>query len=244
MEIKSSNQSIISSRIIDSKPRRKTYLFVIGALVLVQIISALYFIPNFYASITSDGEKISQLTVEVEDLNRQNQVIDNLDSQKVKRNFNDASLALPTEKKVSGIISSLTALASTSGIVVSQLELTPCKISTRSGALKVNVIRTADCQNVQLENGVNGVNLSMNLVANKNQLQEFIDKLYHVSPMLGVREFGYDSNQRGETASLAILLYFQPSVKMTGGAEKKVSGLTSEEENALKMLTSQLVILP
>ena len=244
METKSQKQPIISQQIISGKSKGKTLFILLGLVFIFEIATAIILLPRFWTKVIEERQQIAGLESETLELNRKLQVLDSLDGDQVALGLNNASLALPTEKKISGIVSSLTSLSSSSGTVVNRLELSPCKISTRSASLNVvKVINTTDCQNVKLDNGVSGIKLSMELLADSLRLQNLIAQLYHVSPMLGVETFEYGKNSNGETSSLTLLLYYQPSTVNLSKLDN-LKEISDGENEVLKSLNNQLVILP
>lgn len=243
MDSQLKNLPQINQTLSTSSLKQYTFYIVILAVVMVELVVGGYLTSQFWASISSSNATLTQLGSETQQAEQMADNLDQLDEGKLKSQLAAAAVALPTEKKVSGIISSLTSLASSSGVVVNQLELTPCNISTRSAVIKVQNVSKSDCENVQLQNGISGIPLTMQVIAEENQLQAFVQKLFKTSPMLGLRHLTYTYSAKGKVADLSLLLYFQPLVT-TQDKSDNLSPLSPKDEEVLSGLNQRIVILP
>jgi Tfp pilus assembly protein PilO len=217
------------------------YVF-LGLILAVEVISAIIILPSKIEQIMANGSKIANAESETAKFDRAVGVLESLNETRVETGLNESVQALPSEKKVSGIVSSLTSLASSSGVIVKFLELTPCGISTRSAAVRVSR-SSSSCENVKLLKNVSGIPLSMQVLAEESQLSDFVSRLHKVSPLLGIRSIDYSFGETVKTADIALLLFFQPVSQIKLGVDN-VSKISSSEESLLRELSDQVVILP
>lgn len=240
---------IISEQLVPTSGIRVYIFFIIlGVFVLAEILVGGFIGNGIVSRILTNASEMPQLTKDTIQLEQTLSVVDSLDSGKIGQELSRATTALPSEKKVSGIVSSLTSLASASGVVVNKLELTPCKISTRSARLKTPALPAqlevaSDCENVKLEKGVSGVPLTMQVLTSEAQLVDFVGKLHLVSPLLGVKNLEYTVSPKGKMSTISLLLFFQPSTADLTKTDK-LTPLSNEEENVVSGLSKQIVILP
>lgn len=217
--------------------------FILLGLVVVEVIGGVVWAFSMAGRINENKTKINSLKETKQRHEKALEVLENLDGGKINQSLQQTSQALPSEKKVSGIISSLTSLATSANVTVSVLELTPCSISTRSAVIKKPKEKLADCENVKLQNEVSGVPLTMQLVGEENDVLNFLRKIEHVSPTLGVRRFDYSFTAKGKVADLSVLLYFQPVAQDIFKLEK-ISNLTASQEQVIQSVSGRSVILP
>lgn len=163
--------------------------------------------------ITSRWEKIAFLRQGISDTNarvsEKQKVIatlSNIDANAVSASLTKANIILPSQKKTSGVIAGLSTLASSSGVVVKTLELSPGRISTISGESNSRTF-IEKFKNV----GVAAVPATVSLTSDIVALANFIHQVEKASQILGITSV--DSGAavgKGISVSLSILVYFQP----------------------------------
>ena len=171
-------------------------------------------------------------------------VLESLDQVKVRRDLATVVAALPNEKKVTGMVTGLTNLASASGVSVSSVELIPGKISTKSAGVSQTAIKANDLADVDVGGGVRGIPLSRVGSGNEPRFLDLVGKIARVSPLLGVRKLDFTVAGGVErSGQLTILVYFMP-VDTSRIDSSALAGLSLAEEESLRRLGSNFTITP
>lgn len=183
--------------------------FYVGAaiIVLVEGLLLVSVLPNLYKELREKMTLADSRSAEVASYGSALKMLSQLESSQVDGYLGKVLLALPDEKKTSGIISGMTALASTSGVVVTDLEFSPGAVASDSGQLEgVSVEKVVD-----KDLNIRAVPASLTISASIDSLIVFLEKLANASQLIGVSAVSYTSSTPGQLkATISVLMYYQP----------------------------------
>lgn len=183
------------------------YLGVV-TVILVEAILLVTFLPTLYASLRGKMATADARGKEVSSFAEALSMLGSLESSQVDGYLAKVLLALPDEKKTSGVISGMTALASSSGVVVTDLEFSPGVVATNSAGTKDD-----SPQEKVIDEALNvrAIPASLTIVATVDSLIDFLKKLATASQLIGVSAVSYSADRPGQIkATIAILIYYQP----------------------------------
>lgn len=204
------------------------YAFLI-ILVIVEIGAMIQFIPGLIKSINENNSKISQITETNKKLRQSEANLSQMNAASLKSDLAKASAALPTEKKISGLVTGLTTLASSSGVIVTALEFSPGAISTKSSQVKLT--------------GVQSIPANLSIAGGINSILDFFAKLYLVSQLTTVNGISFGSGTSGSSgATFPVVIYYQPA-NSNPIDYQKIELLTSEEQDIISKLTAKDVFV-
>src|SRR3989344_2419395 len=147
-------------------------------MILIQLLLAGVFLPKLWTRIRESQQRWQALVVEVRDLTKASEVLAGIDGDTLLGFKEKVLAALPAEKKVSGVVSGVSALASQSGVVVTSLEFSPGKISTTS-AINEAEIKQGDV-NVEIGH-VQAIPANLVVSGSTPAMLEYLRKLAEVS---------------------------------------------------------------
>lgn len=211
----------------------KQYVFYLGlgVVVLAEVFFAAVILPCWINSIGDDRSNLEKTTSEVTELIQTLDYLTQIDKPTLAALLLKANAALPDEKKTSGLVSGLSKLASSSGVLIKTLEFSPGLISTSSA---VPVVSPA---------GIKTIPAIMTVQADLNSLIVFLQKLDKASQLLGVSDLKYTANSSdGNKANLGLHIYYQPPSK-SAVLWKQSSPLTIQEQKSLDDLSSQDIFI-
>jgi hypothetical protein len=179
-----------------------------AAVIALQLILLVSVLPRYFSSLKEKMVTVEARQIEVSSYGKALKMLSSLDASQVDGYLNKVLLALPDEKKTSGIISGMTALASSSGVVVTGLEFSPGFVATNSG-------QTAETPGPEeiVEAGLNlrAIPASLTVTASVDSLINFLKKLSDASQLIGVMGVNYGSSGPDQVkATILIKIYYQP----------------------------------
>lgn len=193
---------------------------------------AVWFLPGRFETLAAKKEELAKNTAQAQELTATVRLLAEIDRDQLREDLNKALAAIPHEKKTSGLVTGLTTLASSSGIVVKGLEFSPGLISTPSA------LSSAPLETV-MASGVKTIPVAVTLIADRNQMASFLASLRQASQMLGVISVQFGSSQRDTSAvTLPMLIYYQPP-KESRPDPKQVKLLTTREREILDALPAE-----
>lgn len=196
-------------KLTGSGNRRMIYFYLgVAVVFLIEVFILITFLPPTYARLRGKMVMADTRGKEVSSYTNALSMLESLDSSGVDGYLAKVLLALPDEKKISGVISGMTALASSSGVVVTDLEFSPGIVATISAETKNN----APDEKVVDENlNVRMVPASLTIIASVDSLIDFLKKLSTASQLIGVSAVSYSVDRPGQVkATIAIAIYYQP----------------------------------
>lgn len=189
-----------------------------------------------WGEITSLQINKEQLSDEVTRLDKAITILTAIDQKQLAQDLASVNAALPGQKKTSGLVAGLSAVASASGVVVRELTFSPGRIATES----------SEVSNEQLAGSkVRVVTASLSVGSDLPRLGSFLSKLQSASQLLGVSSVGFTAGSAREPLStISLSVYYQPpSAGVIDWGE--VRPVSDKERQILASLSSKDVfILP
>lgn len=184
--------------------------FYVGAMIisLAELSLLLLLLPGLFLGFREKFDRFGIRQVEVNSYAESLKVLQSLNGPEVDEQLRKVLYALPDEKKTSGVVSGMTALASSSGVIVTSLEFSP-GIVEASAAGQVDEVR----QEIVVDEAKNikAIPASLSIVTNTDGLVSFLHNLSEASQLIGVTSVGYTSDSLDQVkATVAILIYYQP----------------------------------
>ncbi len=219
-----------------------------GIAVLIVFASSIVlysFIPSTWAEISQNSTLIQEETTKVSNMEKAVAVLNNVNSSQIGQNLIQAQLALPDEKRVTGLVSALTTLASSSGATVSQIDISFGKVSTSSGKTKPVTATNSFSQfeDTKLPNDVVGVPIILEVTGTSDQVLALIGKVQEALPLLDIRDMEYIVSDDKQSSKLSVLVYAQPGEVFNLSKVDKISPITYSEQNYLNILNTKTDIL-
>lgn len=220
------------------------YLFA-GAAALIIISEAIFliwFMPGRLEEVKANSSVISELEVSARSLEEAITVLDNTNTEKLSSDLALAEIALPSEKRVTGLVSGLTNLASSSGTAVKKIEIAFGKVSTESGKVVPGAL-VQEIKDVPLGSDVVGVPLTFEVEAEALPVLDLVGKIQEAMPLLGIKEVEYSVSGDKNSAGLSVLIYSQPGETFKKTKINKILPLTQKESDFLNQLKGKTNIL-
>lgn len=215
--------------------------YIVAALIIgVELIFAVLFFPSFWQRILAASETAATAAVDLKEKQTALAILSQTDEEKLQVGLGKALAALPEEKKISGLVTGLTTLASQSGIVVKGLEFAPGVISTRSAQLDRQKAAEPELgpglEEIVIGSGVKAIPVDVSLAGSLEQLADFLKNLTQTSQILGVTAVDYrQSSKAAPETTLSVLIYYQlpKENKINWNQVKPLSGLAIKIVEAL-----------
>lgn len=220
--------------------KKYNFYIAIFTVILVEILFAFLVLPSGVNTINDNRSKLKALNSEIANLTQIIDSLENMDTKNLNNDLQKASAALPDQKKTAGLVTGLTNLASTSGVLLKNLEFAPGLISTDAASLAI--LRNPGEDIIKGE-GIKAVNASMVVIADLNSLIDFLAKINKASQLLGVSSLHFGS-QTGDNkqASIEFYILYQPA-KKSSILLKQVTPLTESEKKVLESLSSKDIFI-
>lgn len=208
-----------------------------GTIILLELGFLVCFFPTTLDTIKTEQNKVSALTEENKKLAAAQTILGETNPKAIEDNLFRVTTALPNEKKISGLVTGLTGLASSSGVAVSSLEFSPGLIATAPSQLKSESQKT-----VSLPNNVLAVPTSLSVNTGLSSLISLLRSLNSISQLVSVRAVSVGTTGKGQTsAQFSVLVYYQP-VNNQPVDFKNVQALTPEDRATINSLSSKDVL--
>ncbi|MCL4397489.1 hypothetical protein M1403_00420 [Patescibacteria group bacterium] len=220
---------------LDLKKIRPYFFFIFLFVVFAAELGVLViFAPSLYSTILSARASLAAQTAEVNTLSDLVTALNQTDPANLAALQKKVTAALPDEKKTAGVVTGLTRLASSSGVVVNSLEFSPGLISTGSATAVV----TNTSGEIVLGGGVKAIPAQLTVTADVPAVSRFLADLAKSSQMIGVTSVEYTHSGPKTSTALGLLLYFQPP-KEGAVTPKQVQPLTSQEVGLAQSLPQE-----
>lgn len=178
------------------------FYLVAAAIILVEVIIGLVFIPSRLELLYTNSQKITSESTEITSMENVVKSIQNVDKNQLDIYTQKTNAAIPMDKKTTGIISGISSLASNYGVAVKNIEFSPGVISTTS----VQVSQTASIS------GVLYIPAQLTVSSDLNSLIKFLTALRSVSQIIGVSDVAYSAAAgSGVTTTTQLLIYYLPA---------------------------------
>lgn len=222
---------INNSAKILAKIQSASFYLLVALVVAAEVLSIVIIVPPRVQNILANQTKFSSLSLQTRDLESAVQTVTSIDKTRLAGYMQKSTIALPDGKKTAGIVSGLSNVASSAGIVVRDLELSPGLLSSPS----------ARAPAVQ---GLKYVPAALLLSADLPSLSKFISSLQTTSQVLGISDVHYVSSANYKSVEMGVQIFYLPPLE--GPVEwKQLEALTPTELNLLESLPDKdLFIVP
>jgi len=220
----------------DKKQVQRLYSYVIIVMIIgVEALTVLYFLPKKIASLKEAQNNISQLTAEVRTLQETVNQLSGVKPAVLEADLKRARLALPDEKKASGVILGLTKLASSSGVVLVSAEFSPGVMSTESARVTdehPNVSTLAIGENVEV------IPIQVGIIGGVDNIASFVKKISATGQLLGVNRVAFDAGLgQGSNTNIELFFYFQPPKESLGKVSQSFQ-ISDQDNEIIKAIPS------
>lgn len=192
---------ILPTTFPDTWPAFLSYLVVAG-LLLVELTFGYKFLWPHAQRVWELKGGVSELTTANGMLEQTLAMLDSVNSQELLSLTAKAKASVPDEKKTTGLVSGFSAIASSVGLALSQVEFSPGRISTESaktnGAQKPTVTKLAQSYPV-----------SISSTGNLSQVGLFLRRINSASQIITVDSLDFSISSARLTTSIALQAYFQ-----------------------------------
>lgn len=186
----------------------KTYapFALLGIILLVEVLSLAFYFPKKIFELWDLKGRITLLSSDVKLLAQAQQELAAVDATQLSSYLKLAEVALPDEKKVAGLITGLTDVASSSGVAVKTVSFSPGRISVSTASAGVVGGGTGE---VEIGDKVRAIPVTMTVASSLTQFLDYLKKLQAASQLLGVTGITYSlSGQSG--GDLNLIVYYLP----------------------------------
>lgn len=196
--------------IIDLAKLKSLSFYIIVALVLLsEVIFGLLIIPGKITKISADLQEADEIAAESNRLSTLLSTISNADQSSLEADLAKVTAALPDEKKTTGLVSGLSLLAPSYGVIVRSLEFSPGLVSTESAKFLPQKLQITS--EVVTGNGVKAIPAALSVATNFHSLISFLERLKTVSQILTVTSVDLSTSSGKESlAVLSLMVYYQP----------------------------------
>lgn len=223
-------------KLLLAKLQSLAFYIVGGAIVLGGVWFLLTAPYQQWGEIVSLQINKDELSGEVTRLDKAIAILAAVDQKQLASDLASVNAALPGQKKTSGLVAGLSAVASASGVALRELSFSPGKIATESSEVVDQPLAGSK---------VRVVTAALTLGADLPRLGSFLSKLQLASQLLGVSAVGFTgSSAREPLSTVSLSVYYQPpnSSVIDWGSVRPVS---DKERQILASLSSKDVfILP
>lgn len=219
-------------------------------LVILEIAFLILFLPGKVTNISSWRTNIASLTQTVRLLDSTNQTLSQMDKNTLEAKLNQVNSALPTEKKVSGLVTGLSSLGSESGVIVQTIEFSPGVISSRSGQPAKTSITNPDTTTLptgdKLAAGVKAIPLSLSVKGDIQSLISFLNSVHNANQIISLDSLDYRlANSGTNVAVISGRVFYQPQSNPGQIDLTHFQGLTEADEKEISRLPAlDLFTLP
>lgn len=221
-------------------------IFTVGAFLTVLIcVSVLFWQGSVLApEVQSNFSEIDELADETEKLQNGLNILLDVNTVSLETELARVEKALPNEKSVTGFVSALTNMATSSGTTVNSIQIEYGKVSTDSAGIeKGRRNSVTEGKDVEIGNDVVGVPLDMNVIGDGGQILDLIGKVQQALPLLGILEMNYNLTNTAKNGDLSVLIFSQPGEVFNMSKIVKVSPISQTERQWIDSLSSKTNIL-
>lgn len=218
------------------------FFIAIGLVVAAEVALAVLLLPSRLSALGTLSGQVESSRKEVVELEGEVSALQGIDQREVEKELLLATSALPSEKRVSGLVSGLTNLASSSGTLLLDLNLSPGQLASRAGAVVNTGPTEASGAEESFPNGVFGIPMTMTLSGSEDQLEGLMTKLQMVSPLVGIKSVDYSVGSAGSAAGFNLLIFFQPVGQVAVNKEAIVPISGAERQTMVKLSNRTLIV--
>jgi len=219
----------------------KAYLFPILLLAGIIFILFQFTLPQIKQIIEARGELKREKERLVQLIEKSTQ-LEKLDEVTLKKNFQVAQEALPSEKDVSGLLFTLARLESESTLSASGFKINPGLISTPAAVPKVatpsGVAKGKAQEPTEVKTKTTAplstLDFGLSLSGDFSALRSFLERIKEIRPLLLITSFNLSQEREASSgADLKVQFYYQVQPSFLGKISDPLSVLAIQEEEVL-----------
>ena len=211
--------------------RTSIYLLPFLGGMLIVIVSFFVVIPKA-REIPATRQTINEQEIRLVSLGKKRKLLESVESGSTKKYLDDANLALPSDKDVPSIITTLENTALSSGVTLDSLDLSPGVVSTESG--------TKENQG-ESRKGANLVTVSAVIRGSTEQFRDFVTKLHIVKRIFDIQsiKLSYFPDQKDILqGNFSLTTYYLSPITQIGGVETELPPISQEEQSLFAKLAT------
>lgn len=225
-----------------SSNSKLVFIFVAFVILLFEIGFLLWFVPGNFEETKVNSAKIEELTKENGKLANAVDILESADSSQISEDLFLAESALPNEKRVTGLVSALTNLASSSGVTIDQIDITFGNVSSKSATKKTKEV-VNQFSDSKLKHDVVGVPIILEVAAPDSELLDLVGNVQQALPLLDIRDITFKLDEGEKSGKLSVLVFSQPNVVFDKSKLGQISALNAEDLKAISSLSTKRNIL-
>ncbi|MBI4100329.1 hypothetical protein HY439_01175 [Candidatus Microgenomates bacterium] len=208
---------------------KTTYLLPAAAIILIGFILVQFTLPQV-KGIMKNREILKKEKTRLEQLTKKSTELEKLNTADLRRDFENAENALPSQNDVAGVLYMLARLQSDSQVFLDKIEMSPGLISSSSGQEKKT--KTKEKTMSQVEFKVSGVG---DLIAVKN----FLQRVKEINPQIEITKFDIaSSGAPGMEVNFELIFYYQLPPLALGKIDDSLPLLTAGEKEILSTVAT------
>lgn len=207
---------------------------VVGVVILVELLAAVLYLPRQVFSLIDLKDEVTVLSQRQVELAAAEEALGEVDDGQVNNLLLRAEKALPDEKRVAGVVSGISALASSAGVITKSIEFSPGIVSTSSGSILVSTSEKDEGEKVK------SVPVSMSVTSTLPQFLDFLKQILKSGQLLGVTSINYSLTGGQPGGDMSLVVYFLPA-RIGKPDWNFIPSITEEDLAVLDELSNQNV---
>jgi Tfp pilus assembly protein PilO len=211
----------------------RTYQGMIGSiLILVGVLLGVFLgvIPAIKKVIELRSEALELQTLD-EQLRQKVSILDSSDEETYKTYLTDLAVAVPTDKSLTSVFSTIDGLASLTGVTLSDFTLTKPGAIASASAAKLSV--------EEKQIGTNLLPFTLTVTGSYEQIREFLSQVVQVRRFFRVRYFNIAFTTTGAlSARMGMDAFYASLPSNLGSAEQPLEALSQTDEETIKKISA------
>lgn len=210
------------------------YLWPVLVVVVIWVIFVRIDLPKI-SEINRVRQQLSGIKERLAKLSAKSNLLTSLDEEKLKVDLEKTNLVLPDGKDAPSILRNLEISASSSGIFLENLDLTPGKLATKGATPQIGGEKSNE---IPLRVAINGTT---------PQITAYLEKITSIGRSLGVKnlEINFGEGTASAKVNLELVAYFLlPPPSVGGGVEEALPTMRAQENDALTKISQRELLAP
>ncbi|HUS52059.1 MAG TPA: type 4a pilus biogenesis protein PilO [Candidatus Bathyarchaeia archaeon] len=201
------------------KYRFVAFPLAIGGLIL--ILTVFFLVPNI-SQIIKNRQELAQEKERLASLTQKLADLEGLDEVELSTRADLVLKALPVEKDVPLILTTLSGLGEETGVVLTKISATPGELSTAAAQKK--------------ESKTNSLDFEITISGTLGSITNFLDRLVSTLPVIQVNSVSLGADDPEAGVEISLDAYFFPLPETLGAVEKPIVKISTDEEIAYKKI--------
>lgn len=207
----------------------------IGILLLIVICVFVGLLPAI-SNIKTMRSSVTDLSSQVAVLEQKATILESIDEDTYMNYLKDLALAVPTDKSLTSLFSTIDGLSRETGVTLSDFTLArPGTIATDSAKRLSNDERKL---------GSSLLPFTLTVSGTYDQIRKFVENAVLVRRFFRIRYFSISFDQKKETISVHMGMdaYYAPLPTNLGSATQSIEGLTQNDQSVIEKVMSMAVL--